>query len=98
MIRNSHVSFSFNEILDKDKYAVQSLDSKDRSEGESRITNYVKALITEKDLSSTLVAMMSLLFKQSILVDPSKPCRSDLFIISQEKIQLGIKLEFLEEN
>lgn len=48
MIRNSHVSFSFNEILDKDKYAVQSLDSKDRSEGESRITNYVKALITEK--------------------------------------------------
>lgn len=42
--------------------------------------------------------MMSLLFKQSILVDPSKPCRSDLFIISQEKIQLRIKLEFLEEN
>lgn len=51
-----------------------------------------------RDLSSTLVAMMSLLFKQSILVDPNKPCRSDLFIISQEKIQLGIKLEFLEEN
>lgn len=34
-----------------------------------------------------LIAMMSLLFKQSILVDPSKPYRSDLFIIFQEKIR-----------